>query len=67
MHTVNVLSELLESACPSIKYRIRAEILGQSPASPEMHDLQSQILQDPVVQEVLDSSRMAGWRGIFTG
>ena len=56
-----VIKELLESACPSIKYRIRSEILRQSPESQEMIALQGQILHDPVVQEVLSWQQPDGW------
>ncbi len=56
-----VIDELLESACPSIKYRIRSEILGQSLAGKEMAALQEAILQDPTVQEVLGWQQPDGW------
>ena len=59
----NVIKELLETACPSIQYRIRSEILGQSPASQEMRALQDRILQDPDVQEVLHWQQPDGWLG----
>jgi hypothetical protein len=61
MRTDIIIEELLESACPSIKYRIRAEILGQSPTSQEMLELQDQILQDPTVQQVLRWQQPDGW------
>ena len=57
----SVTEELLESACPSIKYRIRSEILGQSSTSKEMAALQDGILQDPTVQEVLRWQQADGW------
>jgi hypothetical protein len=56
-----VIEELLESACPSIKYRLRSEILGQSTTYQEMLCLQDQILQDPTVQEVLSWQQPDGW------
>lgn len=52
---------LLASACPSIQYRIRREVLCQSPALPEMNALQGQILQDQAVRNVLHSQRPDGW------
>ena len=51
------IAELLDSACPSIQYRLRREILGQPTDNPAMLALQEQILLDPVVQTVL------GWQG----
>ena len=47
------LEELLDQACPSIQYRVRLEIAGQSPQNPEMLDLQGQILQDKVVRDIM--------------
>ena len=60
MHTDPVF-ELLECACPSIKYRIRSEILGQSASSKTMVELQAQILRDPTVEEVLNWQQADGW------
>jgi hypothetical protein len=56
-----VLEELLESACPSIQYRIRGEILGQPASSTEMTALQQQILKDVEVQQVLGWGQPEGW------
>jgi len=56
-----VIVELLDSACPSIKYRLRSELLGQSSASPVMLKLQEQIQHDPMVQEVLHWQGLDGW------
>ena len=61
MHDDAVIEELLVSACPSIKYRIRSEILGQSITSKGMAGLQDQILQDPTVQAVLNWRQPDGW------
>jgi hypothetical protein len=55
------IAELLDSACPSIKYRIRKELLGQSTDSPAMLELQEQILRDPAVQAVLGWQGSDGW------
>ncbi len=55
------INRLLTSACPSIQYRIRKEILCQSPSLPEMVELQNQILCDEVVQEVIQSQGPDGW------
>lgn len=59
------IAELLERACPSIQYRVRLEILRQSPYDPVMLDLQHQILCDPLVQEVLSWQQPDGWLGWY--
>jgi hypothetical protein len=56
-----VIEELLESACASIRYRIRSEILGQDPGSKVMVALQDEILRDPDVQEVVSWQQPDGW------
>jgi len=47
---------LLQAACPSIQYRLRLELLGEPRTDPIMLALQSQILHNPAVQEVI------GWQ-----
>ena len=59
----DAVEKLLERACPSIQYRIRSEILGQSVTSKAMVELQAQILRDPLVEEVLDWQQVDGWLG----
>jgi len=54
---------LLTLACPSIQYRIRKELFGQSPSLPEMTVLQNQILQDEAVKEIIASQQPDGWLG----
>lgn len=56
-----ILNELLERACPSIKYHIRLEILDQPRSAPQMLDLQSQIQDDPAVKEVFSWQQPDGW------
>jgi hypothetical protein len=63
MCTDPAITELLESACPSIKYRVRSEILGQSVSSKTMVELHAQILLDSVVREVLGWQQSDGWLG----
>jgi hypothetical protein len=55
------ITELLELACPSIKYRIKAKILGQSTSHKDLVELQSQILQDPTIKEVINWQQPDGW------
>lgn len=52
---------LLTTACPSIQYRIRKEILCQSPSQSEMKKLQAQILQDKAVKAISASQKPDGW------
>jgi len=54
---------LLSEACPSIEYRTRKELLGESPRLGRMRDLQRRILEDAVVRRVIDSRRQDGWLG----
>ncbi|GAP13025.1 hypothetical protein LARV_00766 [Longilinea arvoryzae] len=55
------IDELLNRACPSIRYRLRAEILNQPRGSAEMHRLQAEILGDGVVKEVAGWQQPDGW------
>ena len=54
---------LLKNACPSIQFRIRTEILGQSEIDQELSDLQEQIEKDDLVCEVFNWQRPDGWLG----
>ncbi len=56
-----VVNKLLDLACPSIKYRVRSEILGQSKSSDEMVSLQDQLLHDPLVKEIMEWQQADGW------
>ena len=47
------IDELLTKGCPSIQYRIRTEILGESASSLVNRNLQKEILDDPLVKEAL--------------
>lgn len=51
---------LLDSACPSIKYRVKKEILNEM-SSDEEELLQSQILEDKLVQEFIERQSPDGW------
>lgn len=48
----NTVNQLLKSSCPSIKYRIKTEILGESTGTNELMMLQQLILEDKMVQAV---------------
>ena len=51
---------LLDNACPSIRYRLKKEILGDIDSSEE-EKLQGQILEDKLIQEFLESQNPDGW------
>jgi hypothetical protein len=55
------LNRLLTFACPSVRYRIRKELLCQPPELPGMINVQKQILQDEAVREVIESQGSDGW------
>jgi hypothetical protein len=55
------LNDLLEHACPAIRYRLRRELLNQSQMSAEMLALQNRILEDQTVKEVLSWQQPDGW------
>lgn len=55
------ISELLTKACPSIRSRVRREILGESRAAEEVRDLQAEILLDKGVRDVLAAQNPDGW------
>lgn len=60
---MDIPQELLETACPSINYRIRSEILGESINSPEMVQLQAKILVDEWVQKIFSWLQADDWIG----
>ncbi len=59
----DIISELLGSACPSIQYRIRREILLQPVSAKSLQDLHAQILQDEAVKAIIASQSPDGWLG----
>ena len=61
MASAKTPAQLLEQACPSIRYRLRLEVLKQPGSEREMLALQNQILEDPAVQEVLSWQAADGW------
>jgi hypothetical protein len=68
MNIHHCLDPLIFSACPSIQYRLRKEILCQSSSLPEMSKLQDQLLQDESVKAILNSQGPDGWlAGTFHG
>ena len=54
---------ILENAPPNILYRVKKEILNESPDIPEMNDLQAQILNLPRVKKAFACQRENGFLG----
>jgi hypothetical protein len=61
--SANALELLLGEACPSIRYRVRKELLGEAPARRHMRRLQTEILRDATVRSVISSQGADGWLG----
>ncbi len=57
------VDELVQNACPSIRFRIRAEILGEPETTLEMVRVQKEILSDEWVQKVFSWQQADGWIG----
>jgi hypothetical protein len=59
---VNFIAEqILPFACPSIRYRIRKEVLGFSSDQSAMCELQDQIFRDDAIRKVTASQESDGW------
>lgn len=54
---------LLENANPSIKYRVRTEVLGEVVSEEEKNRLQSEILNEPIMQSIIACQKENGWIG----
>ncbi len=54
---------LLANANPSIRYRIKTEVLGEKVPDEEKQYLQSQILAEPVIQSIIACQKENGWLG----
>jgi hypothetical protein len=66
--TERAMHLLLQDACPAIQYRLRKEILGESPSRPPMRALRRRILTDPRVICVFAHQQPDGYLGaVFHG
>ncbi len=63
MKLKKTITQLLEHACPSIRYRIRTELLGESPGSRTAKRLQGDVRRDERVRCVLSWQRADGYLG----
>lgn len=55
------LNRLLEDACPSIRFRLRREILGEDPSTPTMQQLLREVVEQSLVQQALSWQEPDGW------
>ena len=58
-----MINFLLENANPSIKYRVRAEVLGENVPQNEKDALQAQILAEPNITKIINAQDESGWIG----
>jgi hypothetical protein len=61
MNIISSAEQIIPIACPSIQYRLRKELLGESPNPTRMYDLQGQILAQEMVRKVAASQGADGW------
>lgn len=59
----NILAFLLEHGDISIQYRIKREILNESPSKNELLNLQKQIMEKPKVKRIVAHRQGDGWIG----
>lgn len=63
MNFSNAVNFLIENGCPSIVYRTKKEILGQTFSKDEYENYQNQIMQDEKVLYILSIQKEDGWIG----
>ena len=63
MNFSKTIDFLFENACVNIRYLIKRDILKISINTPEMKDMQTEIMQSPVVQKCLAKQHPDGWLG----
>ena len=54
---------LLENANPSIKYRVKKEVLNEDIPAKEKNDLQAQIMEEPIIKLIVACQKENGWLG----
>lgn len=60
MDMQSVIDELLDSENPSIRYKIRVNVIGEDPLSPSIRSLQMEIKQSDLVAELLNGRDASG-------
>lgn len=54
---------LLENADPSIRYRVKTEVLREDVAPEEKAELHSQIMAEPIIRSIVACQKENGWLG----
>ena len=54
---------LLQNANPSIRYRVRSEVLNEEVSAKEKDQLQAQIIEEPIIQSIIACQKENGWLG----
>ncbi len=54
---------LLTYANPSIRYRVKAEIMHEKLSSAEKDKLQTEILEEPIIRSIIACQKENGWLG----
>ncbi|MBQ3126144.1 MAG: hypothetical protein IJC15_03660 [Clostridia bacterium] len=54
---------LLAHANPSIRYRVRTEILGETVPSEERAAMQAEVLAEPIITAIIACQKENGWLG----
>jgi len=63
MSLPKTIDQLLNGACPSIQYGIRAAILGERPPSAKTMERQERILEEKRVLKAMRLQQATGWLG----
>ena len=60
MNVDDIIDELLDSEIPSIRYKVRVNVLGEDPASRQIRDLQSDVKTSSLVAALLQGQDASG-------
>lgn len=58
-----MVNYLLANANPSIQYRVKTEVLNQKVSVEEKDQLQTKILEEPIIQSIIACQKENGWLG----
>lgn len=58
-----MIDYLLANANPSIRYRVKTEVMNQELSVREKDQLQEKILQEPIIQSIIACQKENGWLG----
>ena len=54
---------LIKYANPSIKYRVKQEVLNESVSADEKEYLHQQVMREPIIQSIVSCQKDNGWLG----